>query len=336
MGLKHVRRKIMTKEDVRLIPFTVESVYESQSLVPDGVEMIGAPFLWKKEIEGEGVVVAVLDTGCQADHPDLKNRIIGGRNFSEDYNSNANFFTDNNGHGTHVAGTIAADGSGGGLVGVAPEAKLLICKVLNGDGSGSYESIIQGIEYAINWEGPEGEKVRIINMSLGGSVDDPILHEVIKKAVDHNILVVCAAGNSGDADETTFEYDYPASYNEVIEIGAVDYGGDLAYFSNNNTEIDCVAPGVDIISTYPGSQYADLSGTSMASPHVAGALALLIQKSEKEFGRSMTEAELYAQLIKHTRTLGFLKSSEGNGLVKLDGIDYLEQLLQVIETHFCK
>lgn len=310
----------MNNPDVRLIPFRVENItaeQEPQPVVPQGVSAVDAPFVWQKGYKGKGVVVAILDTGIQMDHPNLKNRIIGGKNFTDDYNDESNF-NDNNGHGTHVAGTIAADGTGGGVLGVAPEASLLIGKVLDAEGSGSYEGIIAGMKWARLWRGPHGERVRVISMSLGGSVGSTeMLHE-IRMAVSRDILVVCAAGNEGDSNETTFEYGFPGAYNEVIEVGAVDYAGKLAYFSNDNPQVDCVAPGVDIISTYPGSQFAKLSGTSMATPHVAGALALLVQKSEADFGRKLMEPELYAQLIKNTQNLGFKKSSEGNGMVKLD------------------
>lgn len=323
------------KKDVELIPFEINEVYQQQSNIPDGVEMVGAPYLWRQGYQGKGIVVAVLDTGCQSNHPDLRNRIIGGRNFTDDYNSSPTNFEDNNGHGTHVAGTIAADGTGGGVLGVAPQAQLLIGKVLDGEGAGTYEGIIQGIEWALNWEGANGEKVRVISMSLGGPESTDPLHAAIKKAVDAGICVVVAAGNEGDNNEDTFEFAYPAAFNEVIEIGAVDFQKRLAYFTNNNTEIDAVAPGVDILSAYPGSRYAKLSGTSMATPHVAGALALLIQKSEQEFNRPLTESEIYAQLIKNTETLGYRKSSQGNGLVKLDSFEKVNRLLQFMKNEFC-
>lgn len=324
----------MTK-DVRLIPHKLEALATETSEIPAGVKMVGAPSLWEKNEQGQDVVVAVLDTGCQTDHPDLMNQVIGGKNFTDDFSGSDLKFDDNNGHGTHVAGTIAALQNGTGVVGVAPKAKLLICKVLGGDGSGSYDWIIEGIKYATNWRGKNGERVRVISMSLGGPDDVPALHQAVKDAVAQGILFVCAAGNEGDSKEDTYEYAYPGGYNEVIEVGAVDLNGRLSSFSNNNTEVDCVAPGEDIVSTYPGSQYAKLSGTSMATPHVSGVLAVLIHKAEFEFGRKLTEAELYAQLIKHTQALGFRKSSEGNGLVKLDTLERTDKLVQFIAKEFC-
>lgn len=324
----------MNKKDVRLIPFTVNSVFDQQGQIPEGVQMVGAPKYWEDAYNGKGVVVAVLDTGAQVDHPDLQGQIIGGRNFTDDHNANPDNFYDNNGHGTHVAGTIAANFVGG-IVGVAPQAKLLICKVLDAEGSGTYEGIVRAIEYAINWEGPNGEKVRVINMSLGGPEGTDELYAAVKSAVDNEIAVVVAAGNEGDDNEDTHEFAYPAAYNEVIEIGAIDYDRKLAYFSNNNIEVDAVAPGVDILSTYPGSKYARLSGTSMAAPHAAGVLALIIQRAEFEFNRSLTEAEIYAQLIKNTESLGYRKSSEGNGLIKLNRTEIIEKMIDLLKNEYC-
>jgi major intracellular serine protease len=321
-------------KDVRLTPFKVLDVQSEADEIPKGVQLIGAPSFWKKGYKGQDVVVAVLDTGCQTDHPDLQGRIIDGYNFTDDYNANALNYYDNNGHGTHVAGTIAANANGKGISGVAPESKLLVCKVLNGEGSGYYDWIIQGIQFAINWRGPNGERVRVINMSLGGPEDVREMHDAIIEAVLNDILVVVAAGNEGDDSEDTFEIAYPSSYNEVIEIGAVDFNKELAYFSNNNTELDCVAPGVDIKSTYIGSTYAVLDGTSMATPHVSGALALIINYTEKEFRRELTESELYAQLIKRTEEMPYLKSSVGNGLVKLDSYEKVKALIHFVTTNF--
>ncbi|WLD94280.1 S8 family peptidase [Alkalihalobacillus sp. AL-G] len=312
--------------DVRLVPYQVEEIIEELSNIPDGVEMIDAPSLWDRSKKGKGNVVAVIDTGCQTDHPDLRERIISGRNFTTDFGGDASNFSDNNGHGTHVAGTVAASGTGNGVVGVAPEANLLILKVLTHEGSGKIEWIIKAIQYAVDWEGPNGEKVRVISMSLGGPQDVPELHEVIKYAVNHNVSVVCAAGNEGDDCENTDEFSYPGAYNEVIQVGAVDFQRNLTEFTNTNAEIDLVAPGVKILSTFPENRYARLTGTSMATPHVSGALALLINLSKSEFGRSFSEVEIYAQLIKRTTPIGFTKQGEGNGLLTLGLVDRIAEM----------
>ena len=149
------------------------------------------------------------------------------------------------------------------------------------------KGIIDSINFAIN------QRVDIISMSLGTSEDITQLHQAIKKAVDSNILVVCAAGNEGDSRADTDKFSYPAGYNEVISVGAVDYSKSAARFSNSNKEVDLVAPGVNIISTFLNGKYETLSGTSMATSHVTGALAFLIEWSKKEFGRKLIEAELY-------------------------------------------
>ncbi|MGA9287912.1 MAG: S8 family peptidase [Anaerobacillus sp.] len=318
--------------EVRLIPFEVNEVVQEADALPDGVEMIQAPTIWGKSEKGKGRIIAIVDTGCQLDHPDLQSRIIGGRNFTKNYDSAADRYEDNNGHGTHVAGTIAAVKSEKGVQGVAPEADLLIIKVLDESGSGSYQSIIDGIRYAIDWKGADGERVNVISMSLGGPTDLPELHDVIKDAVNQNISVVCAAGNEGDAREDTAEFAYPGAYNEVIEVGAVSFERTLAPFSNTNNEIDLIAPGVDILSTYLGGKYAVLSGTSMAAPHVSGALALLMNVAEKEFDRKFSEAEIYAQLIKRTVPIGCSKQAEGNGLLALGLIEQLDSLFNVYTT----
>ncbi|MGP4039633.1 S8 family peptidase [Gracilibacillus sp. D59] len=302
---------------VRLIPYKIEQQINDTSEIPVGIEMIQAPKKWEEGYKGRGVVVAVIDTGCDRNHPDLRNSIIDGRNFTTENYSNPRNFSDQNGHGTHVAGTIAATLNGRGVVGVAPEAKLLILKAFDAKGSGDFSSIIQAIQHAIKWRGNNGEKVQVISMSFGAKWDVPELHQAIRKAVANDILVVCAAGNEGDGNVRTTERLYPGYYKEVVQVGAVDNEGNMADFTNTNNEVDLVAPGVDVMSTYLNGKYAKLSGTSMATPHVSGAAALLIEQMQKEFGRTITEPEVYAQLIKSTSLLGYRTRVEGNGLLTL-------------------
>ncbi|RFU65292.1 S8 family peptidase [Peribacillus glennii] len=304
---------------MRLIPFQVLEETEEVTEIPQGVELIQAPKIWERS-KGQGMTVAILDTGCDTTHPDLKERIAGGRNFTGDDGGNPDIYKDYNGHGTHVAGTIAAVENDTGVVGVAPEADLLIVKVLDKNGSGQYEWIIDGILYAVE------QKADIISMSLGGPVDVPELHDAIKKAIANNILVVCAAGNEGDGQDSTDELGYPGCYNEVISVGAINLERRSSEFTNSNNEIDLVAPGEDILSTYINGKYATLRGTSMATPHVSGALALIKDISNKGFERSLTVPELYAQLIKRTVPLGNSPQLEGNGLLYLTVTDHLADL----------
>lgn len=290
--------------------------------IPDGVAMIKAAELWKQGCKGQGVKIAIIDSGCQVDHPDLKDRIIGGRNFTTEDNGDINKYNDYNGHGTHVAGIVAASQNGSGIIGVAPEAKLLILKVMGKNGQGSYLNVVNAIKYATD------QKVDIISMSLGGQGDAPELKQAIEQAIANEISVVCAASNDGDGNPLTLEYAYPAYYPEVISVGAEMSNRQVARFSDSNNEIDIIAPGVNIISTYIGSKYASLSGTSMAAPHVTGALALLINWGIRSFGRKLSEVELYAQLVRRAISIGLPTVQEGNGMVYLIAPDILQQLLR--------
>lgn len=301
--------------------FVIQAIQE-QGEIPQGILQIKAPELWKQGITGKGVIIAVLDTGCDNSHLDLQGQIIGGRNFTTDDQGNPSIYADYHGHGTHVAGTIAAKKNNKGVIGVAPDAKLLILKVLNARGQGTYEGIIQAIDYAIS------QKVNIISMSLGGKDDVPALRSIIQKAVEENITVVCAAANNGDGRSETSEYAYPGYYPEVISVGAMDFRKNVATFSNSNNQVDLLAPGVNILSTVPNGKYATLSGTSMATPHVAGALALVYEWGQKAFGRPLTELELYAQLIKRTVSMGKPKVMEGNGMLYLTAQDELQALIK--------
>ncbi len=259
---------------MRIFKPLIKGIYErtlsTEPWAPPGVSLIGAQRMWPTT-KGQNTVVAVVDTGIDYTHPDLKNNVIGGASFVP---GEADFM-DQNGHGTHVAGTIAANGA---ILGVAPEAKLLGVKVLDQFGTGSLSSIVQGLAWARKWVGENGEKVNVINMSLGSPLPNTSLHKEIQKAVQDGITVVCAAGNEGDGNPDTPEISYPAYYKETIAVGAIDLLTGIANFSNSNDRIDVVAPGVDTYSTYPGGRYVELSGTSMAAPHISGAVALLYSR----------------------------------------------------------
>ncbi|MEG7354618.1 serine protease Isp [Bacillus vallismortis] len=306
--------------EIRLIPYVTNEQIMDVNELPEGVKVIKAPEIWAKGVKGKNVKIAVLDTGCDISHPDLKNQVIGGKNFTDDDGGKEDVISDYNGHGTHVAGTIAANDSNGGIAGVAPEASLLIVKVLGGaNGSGQYEWIINGINYAVE------QKADIISMSLGGPNDVPELEEAVKNAVKNGVLVVCAAGNEGDGNERTEELSYPAAYNEVIAVGSVSVARELSEFSNANKEIDLVAPGENIVSTLPNKKYGKLTGTSMAAPHVSGALALIKSYEEESFQRKLSETEVYAQLVRRTLPLDIAKTLAGNGFLYLTAPDELAE-----------
>lgn len=317
----------MKDNQFKLFPFTINDKFKAEDVneIPLGVSMIKAPEFWGKGNKGKDVKIAIIDTGCDINHPDLNGRIIGGKNFTSDDNADPDKFNDYSGHGTHVAGTIAAIENGKGVVGVAPESSLLILKALAGkDGVGDYDWVINAINYAVE------QKVDVISMSLSGANDVLELHESIQKAVQNNILVVCAAGNEseGDTSGNIDEIGYPSYYNEVISVGAVDSTRSTTIFTNSNKEVDLVAPDTNITSTFPNNKYATLSGTSMATPHVSGALALIINWAKGAFGRNLNEVELYAQLIKRTVSLDYKKTIVGNGLIYLIASEVLEDFLK--------
>ena len=227
---------------------------------------IDAPEAWATS-RGHGVTVAVMDTGVQPDHPDLS--VLTGENFVDGDSTTA----DGHGHGTHVAGTIAALENVVGVVGVAPEAQILPVRVLDDDGSGSVADVAQGFD----WAGDED--VRIVNASLGSSGYSQLERDAI--GAHPNTLFVVSAGNGGPdgiGDDNDVTPTYPCRYNlpNILCVGASDQDDVPAGFSNfGDTSVDLFAPGTDIASTWKSSSYVYSDGTSMASPHVAGAAALL-------------------------------------------------------------
>lgn len=305
-------KKIIENDlDINLLPYIKNDEFRGvSSSTIYGLNMIQAKSFWNQSEQGKNINIAVIDSGCDIEHENLKDSIVGVRNFTDEDNKNPNIVTDRVGHGTHVTGIIASNGKNG-IYGVAPNCNIYVLKAINSSGTGKVSWVINAINYAIE------KKVDIISMSLGMSTNSDKLQKAINNAIKNNILIVCAAGNEGDGNSESFEYSYPASYVEVISVGAVDKKANPASFSNANLVIDLLAPGVDIISTYPGDRYASLSGTSMAAPYVTGSLALLKVWSYNEFKRELTEEELYAQLIKHTRTLDYSRTIQGNGLLYL-------------------
>lgn len=258
--------------------------------LPTGINRINAE---NKTNKGADVNVAVIDTGIDLSHPDLQANIVGGINCAD-----GTSYNDGNGHGTHVAGTIAAIENSVGAVGVAPQAKLWAVRVLDNNGNGSWSSVICGIDFVTSKAPLNGGSIKVANMSLGGngnsdnncgySNGDP-MHTAVCKARDAGVTFVVAAGNS-NADASLFA---PAAYDDaVIAVsaladsdgnsngtgGSTNYGPDdtFAAFSNYGSIVDVGAPGVNIYSTWKQNSYNTISGTSMASPHVAGAAALYI------------------------------------------------------------
>jgi len=302
----------------------VISVLNTLTMTPKNLDIIKARDVWDISKQGEGNVVAVLDTGVDANHKNLSRNIIGGYNFTKDDQGDPSAFSDEGGHGTHVAGIIAAyQGSDGqGIFGVAPKSKLLILKVMDRNGFGSYKALIEAIHYAMDWTGPNGEKVNCINMSLGGSKPNETLHATIKAASQKGIVLVSAAGNHGDGNPNSFERSYPGYYQEVNQIGSVTQDLEPSLFSNNNVNIDFVAPGENVYSTHLDNKFVELTGTSMAAPYVAGSVALILNMIDRK-NPAMIPYFVYHYLLTHAKKLNYSIHSVGNGLVQLTSANKL-------------
>ncbi len=222
---------------------------------------LGVPNAWDVSRGDPSIIVAVLDTGVEATHEDLRGQLVTGWDFVR----RSPQPDDDNGHGTHVTGiVVAAADNGLGISGVAPNARVMPIKVVTGVGIGSHYLIAQGIEYAIR------NRARIINLSLGGYEPSDTLRRAIDYAWDNGALVVAAGGN-----ENTNTPIYPASWPHVVGVGATNVDDTRAPFSNTGDAITVVAPGVAVLSTIPGNQYQAWPGTSMATPLVSGVAALL-------------------------------------------------------------
>ena len=220
---------------------------------------------------GKGVKIGIIDTGIKVDHPDL--HIAGGKSFVDGSTS----YNDDKGHGTHVAGIIAALDNGIGAVGVAPDAQIYAIKALDSSGYGNQSDIIKGIDWAIE------QQMDIINLSVTSSTATYLLEEAVRKAYDQGILIVAASGNAQYSFAAGQGVLYPARFSTVLAVGSVgtvDSQLQRSSFSYFGPELDFVAPGEDIYSTYIGvnsNQYALETGTSMAAPFVSGVAALYLE-----------------------------------------------------------
>lgn len=256
-----------------------------------GVAKMGGPAAWAAA-RGAGARVAVLDTGVDCAHPDLAGACLPGHN-----SLNPRLPPDDDaGHGTHVAGIIAARLNWSGAVGMAPEASVLPVKVLNSSGTGKVSEVIDGIEWAV------ANKADIINMSLGAKKYYEAQAKAVKAARDAGVTVICAAGNDGGA------VSYPAAYDGALAVAAIDYSNQLAPFSCRGPEIDFAAPGVKIYSAAPGGSFRLISGTSQAAPHVTGVAALAVGLGVK------APAELEKALARASASAGLPAYHEGYGV----------------------
>jgi len=314
------------------------------------LKILGLETTWDSVKGSRDVTVAVIDTGILIDHPDLQGNIIAGYDFID--NDNDPTDTDPNfSHGTHVAGIIGAmTNNNEGIAGINWNIQLMPIRVIGPGGSGGYSALIAGIHWAVD------NGADIINLSLAGSVDSASLKDAINYALDHNVTVVAAAGNNGSSPIL-----YPAQYPEVISVGAIGPNKERAYYSNFGPNLDIMAPGGDntvtshnyntILSTAgfmnndtPTYQYTWSQGTSMATPHIAGLIALLysqgintpkqvdklIKDTADDLGISGTDDQYGAGLIDINRALQINGQDDYSND---DGSGNNQGIIRIIATH---
>ena len=269
--------------------------------IPWGVSNVKAPICWEATL-GKGIYVAVLDTGIWP-HDDLKENLVGGISFVP-----GESWVDHNGHGTHVAGTIAAKLNSSGVAGVAPSAYLYGIKVLSNDGSGNWSWLMSGLHWMKRYSDCRFD---VANMSIGGSEVPSTLETFINDASRQTLLV--AAGGNYPQSAPNKPVMYPAKYERCLAVSAIQSDNNIASFSARGPEIELCAPGVDIFSTMPDNTYNSMSGTSMAAPHVAGAAALC-----KGTHRSLNADEIRKILIDTANNLGIPGKDDEYGYGKVD------------------
>lgn len=279
-----------------LIRGGIAAAPQPTEVLPWGVDRIDAEKIWGITT-ADPIKMAIIDTGIDVKHPDLKDNLKGGVStvwYTSSYN-------DDNGHGTHVAGIVAALDNTIGVIGVGPKIDLYAVKTLDRRGSGYLSDVIEGLDWAI------ASGMEVVNMSLGTSSYNQSFEEAVQRVNEAGIIQVAAAGNSGPGDNTVI---YPAKFTEVIAVTATEKTDTIASWSSRGPEVDLAAPGVNIYSTYKGSTYKTLSGTSMAAPHVAGVVALLLSLN-------YSPAEVQQRLEGTAEDLGIFGKDNfyGSGLV---------------------
>jgi subtilisin len=304
-------------------------VYADAQTLPTGINRIDGESSTTISGDGSGslssINVAVIDSGIDLKHPDLN--VVGGKNCST-----GRSYADGNGHGTHVAGIIGAKDNGIGVVGVVPGARLWSVRVLDNTGYGSWSSIICGINFVTK----NARTIKVANMSLGGDgtdtgCNDGGLHQAVCNAVKAGVTIVAAAGN----EAMDVANHVPAAFDEVITVSAMaDYDGlpgglasstcrpgvddTFADFSNYGPDVDLIAPGVCILSTGKGGTYVTMSGTSMATPHVTGAVALYIAKNPGKSPEDVKAALQSAGSLDWSYTAEYIDDPDGYNEILLN------------------
>jgi subtilisin family serine protease len=279
----------MSKYTCKLFPFEKKECISIQDVKQNAgwnITAFDLPTTWQ-HTQGEGVVIAVIDTGVDITHTDLVDNLLPGINLLDSKKPPI----DGNAHGSHVSGILVASNNDFGVVGVCPKAKVLPIKALSDKGIGNMLDVAKGIRWAVE------QKADIICMSLGTPNKLQEVRKAIQFAYERNIPVFVAAGNQGE----TKEIFYPANYPETIAIGAIDENFHRASFSNTGENLDFMAPGVNIISTFPNNWYGTLSGTSSAAPFAAGVAALLLSyiRNKKPDNLKINCVDDYREILRH-------------------------------------
>jgi subtilisin len=292
------------QRDRKLTHVSSGSQSTAAGTLPWGIDRVDADVAHAQGATGDGVDVGVIDTGIAATHPDLEGNLA-----DPDVDGNHEAWTDcsgescqypwsdDGGHGSHVAGTIAAGTGESGVVGVAPDATLHALKVCSGGGGCRTSSIAEALRYAADqgWD--------VANLSLGSPQESPALQAAGQYALKAGVVPVAAAGNSGQPDSVG----YPAAYEEFVAVSATTIDDDIASFSSRGPAVDIAAPGAEVCSAVPDG-HSLLGGTSMASPHVAGAVAQLLAGG---YG----PAEARQRLLDTAEDIGLPDTDQGAGLV---------------------
>ncbi|MFB6200815.1 MAG: S8 family serine peptidase, partial [Halorhabdus sp.] len=303
---------------------TAKTASMSQT-VPWGVERIDARTATTgiaDDAKNE-VTVAVIDTGIEYTHPDLDGSVTWGANFSQGASaSGLSTATDENGHGTAVAGIIAAEDNDMGTVGVAPGVEVYAIKVLDSNGYGSLSNVVAGIDASLRGEdGTLGtdDDADVLTLSLGSSTGSDSLQAIVAEASDHAV-VVSAAGNNGDGSVITNNVTYPAKYQSSIAVAATNRYDQTPTFSAEGDEVELAAPGVDVTTTWLGGGTASFSGTSAAAPHVAGTAALVIANDLGDGIRDLTPQEVRSRLQNTAVDIEVegIDDTSGYGLIQAD------------------
>lgn len=296
------------------------TVEVSGQIAPWGHQNINLAKKNPANLSGKGIKIAILDSGVDTSHPDLK--VNGGTcvlNLLYDSNLCKNSYNDGNGHGTHVAGIIAAKDNDIGIVGVAPNAEIYAIKALDAEGNGTTTTVMAGLKWAIE------NNMDIINMSLTTTKEDLGIKALIDKAYEKGILIVAAAGNSGNNAGNTDTVQYPAKFSNVIAVSAVNRNNVRIPTSSTGNTVELAAPGFEIYSTYPtnlaSSGYAYLTGTSMAAPFVTGMAALY-----KEKYPTYSNIQIRKLLQENALDLGVPGKDPlyGYGLVQVDNVSTID------------